>query len=199
METLEVLTYFLRILGSETKMQMVIYGIGSIESYDCPRLQLSFAILIKRKFDWIGDIEVNEQGRRQAVKPTMFFMPHCEAVLYDNLLRANWRPENLNKMVLFGNNFEKYEQYVYKEDLVLLSCVEDKNDPSTLVKQIDIKGVKRIVEDGKVAGGMIPKSIAYGCEQLDMQLKSEKRSAGMHDLNLHCIKVAQTLVDKAST
>ncbi|KAF9596864.1 hypothetical protein IFM89_013912 [Coptis chinensis] len=147
METLEVLTYFLRILGSETKMQMVIYGIGSIESYDCPRLQLSFAILIKRKFDWIGDIEVfdpvlsttetnalealgctvlkvNEQGRRQAVKPTMFFMPHCEAVLYDNLLQANWRPENLNQMVLFGNSFEKYEQYVseFKNSVIVDSA-----------------------------------------------------------------------------
>ncbi|KAF9599825.1 hypothetical protein IFM89_001771 [Coptis chinensis] len=47
------------------------------------------------------------------------------------------------------------------EKLILLTDIagilEDKNDPSTLVKQIDIKGVKRMVEDGKVAGGMIPK------------------------------------------
>lgn len=47
------------------------------------------------------------------------------------------------------------------EKLILLTDVagilEDKNDPGTLVKQINIKGVKRMVKEGKVAGGMIPK------------------------------------------
>ncbi|KAL5980377.1 hypothetical protein ACLOJK_028285 [Asimina triloba] len=47
------------------------------------------------------------------------------------------------------------------EKLILLTDVagilEDRNEPGSLVKQIDIKGVKRMVEDGKVAGGMIPK------------------------------------------
>ncbi|PIA46250.1 hypothetical protein AQUCO_01500042v1 [Aquilegia coerulea] len=47
------------------------------------------------------------------------------------------------------------------EKLILLTDIagilEDRNDPGSLVKQIDIKGVKRMVEEGKVAGGMIPK------------------------------------------
>jgi hypothetical protein len=129
-QTPEILCCFHRVLGSELKMQMVIYGIGSIESYDSPRLQLSLALLLKRKFSWIGDIEVfdpvlsttecqvlealgcsvlsvNEQGRRCALKPTMFFMPHCESMLYDNLLQANWAL--LNHVVLFGNSFDIYE------------------------------------------------------------------------------------------
>lgn len=129
----EMSDQFHRVLGSEEKMQMVIYGIGSIESYEPPRLQLSLAILMKRKFMWIGDVEVfdpvissteskvlsalgcsvlsyNEQGRRQASKPTLFFMPHCEAELYDNLLQANWGFNMLNQIVLFGNSFEAYEQ-----------------------------------------------------------------------------------------
>ena len=90
-------------------MQMVMYGIGSIESSEPPRLQLGLAILMKKRLSWIGDMEVfdpilsatetrvletlgcsvlsvNEQGRRQALKPTLFFMPRCEAELYDNLL-----------------------------------------------------------------------------------------------------------------
>ncbi|KAF6136507.1 hypothetical protein GIB67_035066 [Kingdonia uniflora] len=134
-QTSEVLDNFHKVLASESEMQMVIYGIGSIESYETPRLQLALAILIKRNFDWVGDIEVfdpvfsttecavlkalgcsvlsvNEQGRRQALKPTMFFMPHCEAVLYDNLLQANWGAEFLNRIVLFGNCFSKYESFV---------------------------------------------------------------------------------------
>ncbi|KAK7314190.1 hypothetical protein VNO77_39403 [Canavalia gladiata] len=129
-----ILDYFHRVLVSEVNMQMVIYGIGSIELYEPPRLQLSLAILIKRDFSWIGNIEVfdpilsmtesrvlealgcsvisiNEHGRREAIKPTMFFMPHCEAELYNNLLHANWKPNLLSNMVIFGNSFETYEQH----------------------------------------------------------------------------------------
>lgn len=130
-----VLDYIPKVLGSETTMQMVIYGIGSIELYEPPCLQLSIAMLMKRDFNWIGSIEVfdpilsvteshvlealgcsvmsiNEHGKREALKPTLFFMPHCEAELYNNLLRANWKPNLLKNMVLFGNSFEAYEQHV---------------------------------------------------------------------------------------
>lgn len=138
--TSEASDYFSKITGSENKLKMVIYGIGSIESFEPPRLQLSLAILMKRKLDWIGVIEVfdpiisltetkvleelgchvlsvNEQGMRKVVNPILFFMPHCEAELYDNLLKTNWRHDSLNKIIIFGNSFEKYEQYqsVFRE------------------------------------------------------------------------------------
>ncbi|XWS56999.1 hypothetical protein CRYUN_Cryun09bG0133800 [Craigia yunnanensis] len=85
----EVWNLFLRVLGSELKLQMVIY-----EALGCSILS------------------VNEQGRRQAMKPTLFFMPHCEAELCNNLLQANWGVESLNRVALFGNSFETYEQHV---------------------------------------------------------------------------------------
>ncbi|KAL9225529.1 hypothetical protein vseg_001438 [Gypsophila vaccaria] len=47
------------------------------------------------------------------------------------------------------------------EKLILLTDVSgilhDKNDPGSLVKEIDIAGIQKMVEDGKIAGGMIPK------------------------------------------
>ncbi|EEF43691.1 acetylglutamate kinase, chloroplastic [Ricinus communis] len=47
------------------------------------------------------------------------------------------------------------------EKLILLTDVagilEDKDDPTSLVKEIDIKGVKKMIDEKKVAGGMIPK------------------------------------------
>ncbi|KMT17090.1 hypothetical protein BVRB_2g041440 [Beta vulgaris subsp. vulgaris] len=130
----EVFSCFTRVLGSEPNMNMVVYGIGSIESFEAPRLQLSLAILMKRKFEWIGNIEVfdpilcgtetrvleslgcsvisvNEEGKRQATKPTLFFMPHCEAFLYHNLLEVNWNVDILKNMALFGNSFEAYEHH----------------------------------------------------------------------------------------
>lgn len=58
------------------------------------------------------------------------------------------------------------------EKLILLTDVagilQDKNDPGSLVKELDIKGVNKMIEDGTIAGGMIPKvncckrSIAQG-------------------------------------
>lgn len=123
-----------QVLGSESKICMVIYGIGSIESFESPRLQLSLAILMKRELSWIEEMEIfdpiitltesrvltslgcsvlsiNENGRREAAKPTLFFMPHCEAELYDNLLHANWRADLLGRIILFGNSFEEYEHH----------------------------------------------------------------------------------------
>ncbi|KAL8028662.1 hypothetical protein ABFX02_14G175800 [Erythranthe guttata] len=135
MQDPEMSDKFLKLSGAGKKSEMVIYGIGSIESFESPRLQLGLAILIKRKFDWIGEIQVfdpiismteskvltslgcsvlsiNEQGRRKAIEPTLFFMPHCEAELYDNLLEANWGADNLNRVVIFGNSFGEYERIV---------------------------------------------------------------------------------------
>nr|XP_043624099.1 acetylglutamate kinase, chloroplastic-like [Erigeron canadensis] len=47
------------------------------------------------------------------------------------------------------------------EKLLLLTDVagilENKEDPDSLVKEIDVKGIKKMMEDGKIAGGMIPK------------------------------------------
>ncbi|RWR86837.1 Sensitivity To Red Light Reduced-like protein [Cinnamomum micranthum f. kanehirae] len=122
---------------SQNKMQMVIYGIGNINSYKPPHLQLSLAILLSRRFismieGWIkvfnpiiSKVEsslmealgcmvltIDEQGRREAERPTLFFMMHCKVELYNNLLEANWRPEWLNRMVVFGNSFERYHSFV---------------------------------------------------------------------------------------
>ncbi|XP_047328084.1 protein SENSITIVITY TO RED LIGHT REDUCED 1 [Impatiens glandulifera] len=130
----EVQNSILRDLNGESKMKMVIYGIGSIESYESPRLQLSLAILMKKSLGWIGDVEVfdpiisltesrvmetlgcsvlsvNEEGRREAVEKVLFFMPHCDSDLYDHLLETNWGLEKLKNIIILGNSFEKYEQH----------------------------------------------------------------------------------------
>ncbi|EPS70770.1 sensitivity to red light reduced protein 1 [Genlisea aurea] len=122
----------MKVLGSDKRrMRMVIYGIGSIEESEYSRSQLSLVLMLKKKFDWIGDIEVfdpvisltesrilkslgccvlsvNEQCRRKAHEPTLFFMPHCEFFMYENLLEENWDVDRLSNVVLLGNSFSKY-------------------------------------------------------------------------------------------
>lgn len=47
------------------------------------------------------------------------------------------------------------------EKLILLTDVagilENRDDPKSLVKEVDIKGVKKMMDEGKIGGGMIPK------------------------------------------
>ncbi|KAI3967250.1 hypothetical protein MKW92_049801 [Papaver armeniacum] len=47
------------------------------------------------------------------------------------------------------------------EKLILLTDVagilEDRDDPGSLVKEIDITGVRKMIDEGKIAGGTIPK------------------------------------------
>ncbi|KAK1262486.1 hypothetical protein QJS04_geneDACA008917 [Acorus gramineus] len=120
----------IRKASDDADLTMVVYGIGSIESDGPPRLQLSLAILLADRIG-IGRTEIfdpvlsstecrviealgcavlsfNDCGRRAVHGPTLFFMPHCEAGLYDGLLEANWRPSRLNRMTVLGNSFHAY-------------------------------------------------------------------------------------------
>lgn len=130
-ETPQLSENILKALGTESSMQMVLYGLGNIGRNVDSQQQLSLALLMKRKFSWISNIEVfdpvitlqesrvlealgccllkvDERCARQALKPTLFFMPHCDENLYGNLLEANWGIDMLNRIVLIGNTFTKY-------------------------------------------------------------------------------------------
>ncbi|KAL0027604.1 hypothetical protein WJX79_001199 [Trebouxia sp. C0005] len=62
---------------------------------------------------WDLQLVVSEQdvsGRYLAVTPTLFYMPHCDCHLYNNLLQANWGPHQLHKIAILGNSFHSYVQ-----------------------------------------------------------------------------------------
>ncbi|GFS29575.1 hypothetical protein Acr_00g0007250 [Actinidia rufa] len=47
-----------RVLGDSSSMQMVIYGLGSLEYNYVSQYQLALALLLRRDFSWIGGVEV---------------------------------------------------------------------------------------------------------------------------------------------
>eukprot|EP00249_Psilotum_nudum_P013450 c24338_g1_i1 orf=222-1397(+) len=118
---------------SEWRLDIVAYGVGSIADSEVSRCQLSLILLLKRNFQWVRKIEVfdpilsqiernvihrldcslitaNEEGSRSIDRPTLFYMPHCEAWLYDNVLRANWSRQSLNQLIVLGNSFSRYQE-----------------------------------------------------------------------------------------
>jgi len=91
-------------------------------------------------------MRMDERGRRQVKVPTLFFMPHCEVQLYDNLLGANWGHENLTRMVILGNSFGEYERYV-EEKRSLVGSVKVEEVGSRVIRS------RRFVREVGVEGG----------------------------------------------
>ncbi|GIL91359.1 hypothetical protein Vretimale_17714 [Volvox reticuliferus] len=94
---------------------LVVYGLGSPHLSRVSRYQLALVLLLRDQilsgltspvhlydpaFDDVDRlaleqlglqvVDVDEGAARRVVEPTFFYMPHCEAELYDALLRANW-------------------------------------------------------------------------------------------------------------
>ncbi|KAJ2467292.1 hypothetical protein GGI02_004083 [Coemansia sp. RSA 2322] len=109
--------------------EIVCYGIGSLAS-QVSQWQLALVLLINQyvgvdtcAFDPVTlatDIETfhrfgismiaeNEEAKRVATKRTLFFMPHCEQFLYDNVLAANWEPDQLARVLIIGNHLARYK------------------------------------------------------------------------------------------
>lgn len=68
----------------------------------------SIDILVLKHFQ-MHVIEENEDGHRPVQRPTFFYMPHCEGVLYDSLLAANWTVSQLSRLAILGNSFRDYD------------------------------------------------------------------------------------------
>ncbi|XP_060185532.1 protein SENSITIVITY TO RED LIGHT REDUCED 1-like [Lycium barbarum] len=121
--------YFFRLLGSHSHVQVVIYGLGSLEYSFHSQFQLAVVLLLKRDFpNWIGNIEIYDPGmspadiivfkelglevltidencKRRAQIPTIFYMPNLYYYLIGNLLGANWSSSCLNQIFLLTNSF----------------------------------------------------------------------------------------------
>ncbi|KAL6624333.1 hypothetical protein ACP70R_031654 [Stipagrostis hirtigluma subsp. patula] len=112
--------------------RLSVLGVGSFESSPAARLQLALAALLRRDLlpDAAADLfdpvlsaaecaaaaalgfsvpSLNDGCRRRVEEATLFYMPHCEASLYDALLAANWvSPAQLRRVCLLGNSFRRY-------------------------------------------------------------------------------------------
>lgn len=123
-----------RRLASLAPARLSLLGVGSFESSPAARLQLALAALLRRDllagasatadlFDPVlSSVEcavavalgfavpsLDDGCGRRVEEPTLFYMPHCEASLYDALLAANWEPRaQLRRVCVLGNSFRRY-------------------------------------------------------------------------------------------
>jgi len=50
----------------------------------------------------------NKIGGYPLMRPTICFMPHCDIIIYENLLKANWSKEKLSNILLVANCLADY-------------------------------------------------------------------------------------------
>lgn len=107
---------------------IVCYGLGKVSSCRIAQIQLAFLLLLrdhlkvevqvydpvfsaidKKLLDnfYFRQIDVNEKGKRTVEsEQILFYMPHCDFFLYNNLLWANWSKAKLKSISLIGNSFK---------------------------------------------------------------------------------------------
>ncbi|KAM9810929.1 SRR1-like protein [Neosynchiropus ocellatus] len=112
-----------------TQLQCICYGLGPFSSIVSARYQLAMMLLLLEAaqipmedcfmFDPVfsaGEKGVlkelgltvlteNEEGKRLATKPSIFYLMHCGKALYNNLLWKNWSTDHLPRIAIIGNSF----------------------------------------------------------------------------------------------
>eukprot|EP00960_Hanusia_phi_P045279 757137-Hanusia_phi.AAC.4 len=126
--------------------RMICYGIGNFSSSASSLLQISLARLLKESFQIVSSSlfdpvmteaeraaaqslgfiipEEDEVGLCATNSDSLFFMPHCGRRLYSNVLRANWGPRNLARIVIMGNSFGAYRMRRLPDNCKDSCCIE---------------------------------------------------------------------------
>jgi len=108
---------------------IVCLGVGSMTQWENSRYQLALLKLLVEKLDIDFDSvlcfdplfnsvdrrilsecgftvsDTNDEGKYDTGDCTIFYMPCCPHILYDNILRANWTSAKLSKILVIGNGF----------------------------------------------------------------------------------------------
>jgi len=120
-------------IESNQLIDIICYGLGSFLSCNMAASQLMFLLALKdflnvnnvsvydpvfskSEIEYLEKVglnvlSINEEGKRTIVNKTLFFMPHCDLPLYNNLLWANWNIVNLSKLLIIGNTLSDYDLY----------------------------------------------------------------------------------------
>ncbi|RIB15602.1 SRR1-domain-containing protein [Gigaspora rosea] len=140
-ELKEIIDFQLLPPNRPTLVDIVCYGIGSIEKSRTSQYQFALMLLFKNLFQITGkiyaydpilsqvdtevlthynieSIKINEKAKRAVTNHTLFYMPHCPLGLYNNLIEANWDRVKLKDVIIVGNRLDFYNERInaYEKD-----------------------------------------------------------------------------------
>lgn len=82
----------------------------------------------------IKALDENHEGKWTAKRTTIFFMVHCGAGLYNNVIWANWL--HMDRIVIIGNSFQKMS--VTRPDAILTTMARYTNAGRCLFMNTDM-------------------------------------------------------------
>ncbi|KAI7816575.1 SRR1-domain-containing protein [Gamsiella multidivaricata] len=117
----------------EKIVDIICYGIGSVESSRNSQFQIALALCLKDILRLSGTMSIfdpvmteydkqlaeklglhvlkaNDQANQVLSARTLLYMPHCPKGLYSHVLEANWSRKHLDNMVILGNRFTMYDE-----------------------------------------------------------------------------------------
>ncbi|XP_071338907.1 SRR1-like protein [Trachinotus anak] len=113
-------------------MLLLLLDAGQIPLKDCSVYDPAFSIGERDALRELGltVLTENEEGKRLATKPTLFYMMHCGKALYNNLLWKNWSTRCLPLMLIIGNSFSGIRDRTIEREF--------KRDYSYLCQAVDV-------------------------------------------------------------
>jgi hypothetical protein len=115
-------------IGINPVEEIICLGIGKISECAIAKHQLAFILIVRDKFkvqsakffdpahsnsdkNVLKSLECeilaeNKEGKYQATKRTLFYLPHCAKQITNNLLFVNWNAQSLKNLVLVCNSFK---------------------------------------------------------------------------------------------
>ncbi|XP_027890821.1 SRR1-like protein isoform X1 [Xiphophorus couchianus] len=113
-------------------MLLLLLDAGHIPLKDCSLYDPAFSVTEKDILRELGltVLTENEEGKRLATKPTLFYLMHCGKALYNNLLWQNWNPHCLSLVTIIGNCFSGIRERTFEREL--------KRDYSYINKAVDL-------------------------------------------------------------
>ncbi|KAM4746632.1 SRR1-like protein [Anableps anableps] len=113
-------------------MLLLLLDAGQIPLKDCSLYDPAFSSAEREVLRELGltVLADNEEGKRLAMKPTLFYLMHCGKALYNNLLWKNWSPRCLSLLTIIGNCFSGIRERTIEREL--------KRDYSYINKAVDL-------------------------------------------------------------
>lgn len=100
-------------------MLLLLLDAGQIAPKDCSLYDPAFSSAEKEVLRELGltVLTENEEGKRMASKPTLFYLMHCGKALYNNLLWKNWSMHCLSMVIIIGNSFSGIRERTIDREL----------------------------------------------------------------------------------
>ena len=154
-ETLKANDFFLQVLDSVTNLAVetiVSYGLGNFSFLDNSLIQLALLmelksllgvecyvsdpVFTKNEERFMTDLGLRVQNENDeccfsAEVPTLFFMIHCGAAMYNNVLWSNFCPNKLRNCFILGNSFASFA------DVAALN-INVRNDATFVLKLAEV-------------------------------------------------------------